>query len=482
MIKLWPAYKFSASRQTCEHGTPFLAGETENPVDPDTPYSENVSRIVRYYNEASNTEDYEDVDYGVKTYIIDALAVQAMRSYCLECGKEIHSSESYPIFISGFGSPIFYRFSCCLDYYHIIGFQPPSLMGIFIPESRSVLSFFNYDHPVARAHWSTGVFTRNVTGLYAMLSKHQGLVSRFRASRAERKLCLAVCFCCNLGHQFREELPMLYKRLTLVGDADPTDYILGPYQFLSVSTMLQGGNLICSYDDRDPAQLADEVFRDALYRDRFMVLPCSADHIPDSMAAGVIDSAEAEESRFYDSICREVGSRNPVIWFTLRSHMRYWVDQLDGHEQIIRRVKEKYPDAAFIMDGMERERPLVQQLMGRFDDNSFIYNCAGTNVRQALLIFRLATAFVMPYSNSAFLTMILPKPGIFHGIRGWFSEPTLTLVPRANPIDYVSVVGDCVPSGNPTYDADVHTANYTVDAGHITEKLFELLADEEPAD
>ncbi len=475
MIELVPAFQFSTSRQTSEHGTPFLAGETENPIDPNTPYSENVLRIVRYHNEVSGSSDYEDLDYGVKTYVKDALETASMRSYCLKCGKEISSSESYPLFISGFGSPIFYRFNCCVDYYHIIGFQPPSLIGILIPESKTVLSFFNYDHPVARAHWSTGVFTRNVLGLYTMLARHQGLVAQYRASRSERRLCLAVAFCCNLGHQFREELPMLYKRLAHAGPAAPTDYVLGPYQFLSIAKLLKGGDLQCSYDDRDPNVLVERVFGDALRRDRFMMLPCSADHIPDSMAAGVIESAEDEEAEFFDAIRQKLSGRRPVVWFTLRSHSRYWVDQVSGHEQIIRAVRQRHPDAAFILDGMERERPLASELMGRFDAPDFILNCAGTSVRQALLIFRLATTFAMPYSNAAFLTMILPKRGIFHGIRGWFSVPTLTLVPRAEPVYYDAVVGDCAPSGDADYDADVHTANYDVDPEEITDKLLEIL-------
>ena len=98
-----------------------------------------------------------------------------------------------------------------------------------------------------------------------------------------------------------------------------------------------------------------------------------------------------------------------------------------------------------------------------------------TTIYQALALFEAADAFLMPYSNSAFLPMTIPRPGVFHGVTGWFTEVPFPIVKRRDPVLTFPVTGPPCPAEVQGGDRDPSTLDYDLDVDEVVAAVLEVL-------
>ena len=77
-------------------------------------------------------------------------------------------------------------------------------------------------------------------------------------------------------------------------------------------------------------------------------------------------------------------------------------------------VAAKYPEVAFILDGLPDVRGSADDIMA---SQARVIDFTGSEFTEAQACFRLADAYVMPYSNSCTLHMVDPLPGVVHGLK-----------------------------------------------------------------
>jgi hypothetical protein len=168
-----------------------------------------------------------------------------------------------------------------------------------------------------------------------------------------------------------------------------------------------------------------------------------------------------------------------VVWLTLRAHNRKWVDEGAHLSRLVEAVTEKYPRAAFVLDGMGDVRGSADEIL---QTDAHIIDAVGRSFTEALACFSLCDSYVMPYSNSCALHMVDPRPGVVHGLKGWIpDEPFEPAITEEKVLARV-VHGVKHPTGNESYDAWVTTCDYDLSGDLVRSTLLEVLAELSPRD
>ena len=475
MLDYIPAFEFDGSQQDYHEGVPFISQLSLHQLRSDLPHAEAVTRILEHYQSPPPDVDLEHPYHAICRHTLDLVEHGGAVSRCLCCQKPLVSRETYPVFITGFAPPILHRFKCCKEHYLITGFHPPNLVGLFVPDEHLVLSFFNHDHPVVRRDWGQTALLRYVHVLYALISRRMDLVAAYRAGAANNRLCFATACTNNVSHQIREELPVLHK-LLLADDAPAPhlETVVGPYDFLDLQHHL-GQRVIHRVAARNIQELALEMFDLCMRRHLTLVRPGCAGQMPDALSDHLIAHARKTEGEISARLARALGDHAPVLWVTLRSHSRVWVNQEQGLAQVISAVHEVHPDLAVVFDGLDREAQVLEQILALLPDPPVYFNGLGTNIYQALALFEAADAFLMPYSNSAFTAMAIPRPGVFYGLTGWFPEEPFPMVRRREEVLAYPVTGPPCRVESQRGALSPTTLDFDVDVQELTRTVLQVL-------
>ena len=163
-----------------------------------------------------------------------------------------------------------------------------------------------------------------------------------------------------------------------------------------------------------------------------------------------------------------------MVWLTLRKHNRKWVGEGAHLRHLVDTVAAKYPEAAFILDGLQDVRGSADKIMA---SKSRVIDFTGANFTEAHACFHWADAYVMPYSNSCTLHMVNPRPGVVHGLKGWIPDEPFEPAATENPVMAKVVHGVKRETGNEYYDARVTTCDYELDSESVISALLEVLAE-----
>jgi hypothetical protein len=196
--------------------------------------------------------------------------------------------------------------------------------------------------------------------------------------------------------------------------------------------------------------------------------------MPAAIQAALQEGFRRRHPAEYAQMRAELRDRWPVVWLTLRAHNRKWVDEGAHLSRLVEAVTEKYPRAAFVLDGMGDVRGSADEIL---QTDAHIIDAVGRSFTEALACFSLCDSYVMPYSNSCALHMVDPRPGVVHGLKGWIpDEPFEPAITEEKVLARV-VHGTKHPTGDADYDAWVTTCDYDLSGDLVLSTLLEALAE-----
>lgn len=465
-IEVVSAFDF-AGRPEESFGSP-----RETPWRGDIPYSNYLRTAVEHLQEMDANVPQSDWRYGVYRFQIDLIQRGYLQSFHLETGRPIRSRLSFPVGGDQVLNPVFYRFDEPEEHYFIIGFHPPRLVGVFFPERRLMVTLMNHDHPVLTEGWEPARMAMSCVMLEELMRVNPDSVDRYRAAEETHRLTLTQAFHPNAGHQLREEFPMLWKLYTQT-DSDAA-LLTGQHDVLGLADRLPTRIERESVHFNDP-EVPWEVnyFQAAMERGLLVGRIGCSSHMPQNMQLALQDSFFAQHPEYHAQIAGQLAGHWPVIWLTLRTHNRRWVGEGEHLKKLTESVLDRYPKAAFMLDGLPDCRPTADQINSGLAPVADMVGCSFT---EAQACFSLCDAYVMPYSNSCAMHMVDPRPGVVHGLKGWIPDEPFEPARTENPILAHVVHGTKHLTGNDTYDAWVTTCDYDLSPEPVIESLLEVLS------
>jgi len=445
----------------------------ETPWRDGLPYASGMRAAVEHLQEIDAGPPHGDWRYGVYRFQIDLVQRGYFQSFNLETGRPIQTRLSFPAYGDVVLNPVFYQFNDPELHYLIIGFHSPRLVGIYYPKRKQVVSLMNHDHPVLREGWEPDRIAFNCVMLEELLRVNPAAVARHRAAEASHRLVLTQAFHPNVGHQLREEFPLLWNLFTKT-DCDAA-LLTGPHDYLALARQLPETvqREAVTFDESEapwPVTYFNAVLERGLLLGR---MGCSS-HMPLDMQQALQAGFRAEHPEAFQELSQRVENRWPVIWLTLRAHNRKWIGEGAHLRQLAEAVTDKYPKATFILDGMPDCRASADEILA---SSARVIDLIGVSFTEAQACFNRCDSYVMPYSNSCVLHMVDPRPGVVHGLKGWIPDEPFEPALTENPVRAQVVHGVKRETGDADYDAWVTTCDYELDAEPVIASLLEVLAE-----
>ena len=436
------------------------------------PYAKGLRIASEHLQEKLTDLPHTDWRFGVYRFQVDLIQRGYLQSFHLEPGEPVHTRLSFPAPGDDVLNPIFYYFAEPEPHYLLIGFHPARLVGFYFPERKQVVSLMNHEHPVIRMGWDPMRTALSCRMLEELLLIDPAVVAQYRTNEASHRLVLTQAFHPNVGHQLREEFSLLWK-LFHKTDCD-AGLLTGPHDHLGLADQLpatvQRENLPLD-DPETPWPVT--CFNATLQRGLLLGRMGCTSHMPVEMQQTLQTGFRKAHAAKLSEAAGQLAGKRPVVWLTLRAHNRRWLGEGEYLRKLTETVAEKYPNAAFILDGMKDTRKSAKEIM---QSPATVLDLIGASFPEAQACFSLADAYVMPYSNSCVFHMIDPRPGVVHGLKGWIPEEPFEPAETAQPVRANVVHGTKKESGNPEYDAWVTAANYELDAEPVIASLLEVLA------
>lgn len=433
-----------------------------------------LRRLLKYYASVSPAPELSEWQYGLPTHLYDALEQGAMTSFCLSCGKALRSDRCIPLITNLFFFPLFYRFRCCHTYYVIHGCQPPSAVGVYLEEQDTVISFFNYSYPISRLDWG---FERFEGVIHAFKKTKQELgevLDAYLLAPEPARLTFCLGFNPNAGHQLREELGVYQKLLALPHGGEAADVIVGPHDYFEAASWIGKNARLRTLPIQSIHDTGNALMKEVLEKNLFLLRLGTHAHVPDALEHALMDWCVRRAGAHVETLKALVKPSFPCVWITLRSHSRVWVQQVDGLRLMMEAVLMEFPHACFLIDGLQREASTLKELSEHFSAPHRLINLIGSELLRSLSYFTCADMYVIPFSNANLMPMIVAKPGVLYGQRGWIPEGEALLVPRENPILGQHVVGWRVSMGDPLIDENPTRANYDVSLAELVESVLKV--------
>lgn len=450
----------------------------QTPWRTDIPYPDGLRRALVHFQEIESDLPHADWRHGMYRFQIDLVQRGYLQSFHLETGRAITTRCSLPAHGDTVLNPVFYRFDDPEEHYLIVGFHPPRLVGFYFPKRKQVVSIMNHAHPVLQMGWKPARLAMSCQMLEELMLGREPAVAAYSAGETDHRLVLTQSFHPNAGHQLREEFPMLWKLFN--ENESAATLLTGPFDILGLSQQLPlaVAREAISLDESE-APWAVTFFDAVLERGLLIGRMGCTSHMPEAMQAALQEGFRRRHPAEHAQMRAQLRDRWPVVWLTLRQHNRKWVDEGANLGRLAEAVTEKFPRAAFVLDGMGDVRGSADEIL---ETSAHIVDAVGSSFTEALACFSLCDSYVMPYSNSCALHMVDPRPGVVHGLKGWIPDEPFEPAITENKVLARVVHGEKHPSGDRDYDAWVTTCDYDLSGDLLLATLLEVLAELPPRD
>ncbi len=448
----------------------------QTPWRTDIPYPDGLRRALVHFQEIESDLPHADWRHGMYRFQIDLVQRGYLQSFHLETGRAINTRCSLPAHGDTVLNPVFYRFDDPEEHYLIVGFHPPRLVGFYFPKRKQVVSIMNHAHPVLQMGWEPARLAMSCRMLEELMLGREPAMAAYCEGEANHRLVLTQSFHPNAGHQLREEFPMLWKLFSRNKSA--AALMTGPFDILGLEQQLPA-DVARESISLDESEVPWAVtFFDAVLERGLLVgrMGCHS-HMPTAMQAALQEGFRRRHPAEHAQMRAELAGRWPVVWLTLRAHNRKWVDEGAHLGRLVEAVTEKYPRAAFVLDGMGDVRGSADEVL---QSGGHLVDAVGRSFTEALACFSLCDSYVMPYSNSCALHMVDPRPGVVHGLKGWIPDEPFEPAKTEEKVLARVVHGVKHPTGNESYDAWVTTCDYDLSGDLVLSTLLEVLAELSP--
>ncbi len=403
-----------------------------------------------------------------------ALAAGAVSAPCPWCGKPAASRESYPVFINAFDQPVFYRFTCCGEFFLIAAKSPQTKVALWLPESRALASFVEYRRaPHNHDYYGAAQFQEWLKLFHRLSEGESGLMAAYRAGAAARRTALALGFVFNFGHHVSDELSALPFAPALMAGRKPFT-VIGPFDFFDAGAVFapELGPAPLRVQAQG-AQTPPELFRLALRENLFVTRLSHTAPLQEAVAQRLMDAgAQRCAPEFLERV--EQSSRcRPLAWVTLRSHNRAWRGQAAGLARVLNALHREHPGLGVVFDGMEGERPVLEEALAALEPGLPAFDGLGTTLFEALAWARHADFFIAPFGNGTGITSIANTPGVVHTHEEWAKPGPFCVNRREDCALALPVAGRTIPGPG----QDIYSADYELDWREVLDAARLVLAD-----
>lgn len=390
-----------------------------------------------------------------------ALAAGAISAPCPFCGKPAASRESYPVFINAFDQPVFYRFACCAEFFIIAAKSPQAKLALWLPACGLVLSFAEYRrYPHNHDYYGAAQFAEWLKLFHRLSADHAALVADYSdAKKSTRRTALALGFVFNFGHHVSDELSALPFVPALAAGRAPVA-VIGPFDFFDA-----GGVFAAELGPAPVRVLAQgaatppELFRLALEQNLFVTRLSHTAPLQEAVARRLVDAAGERCTPEFLRRARQSAQSRPLAWVTLRSHNRAWRGQAHGLAQVLNALRREHPGLGVVFDGLEAERPLLNEALALLEPGLPAYDGLGTSLFEALAWACQADFFIAPFGNGTGFTSIANIPGVVHTHEEWAKAEPFCINRRENCALALPVSGRTIPAPG----EDIYSADYELD-------------------
>lgn len=415
--------------------------------------------IENYFKEKSASTLFGDGPSDYRAFQEDIIENGFLRVVCPVCGSHCISQNSYPVFYHLHTNPTFYEFSCCVQYYAIVGFPTSRLMGLYVEGENQhlIIGYLPYNSEsvlgeVFRQDYGQHHFRQLIAAFNLLRETFSREMEQYR-ERKDRKITLLYGFQRNMSHFIREEAFYVAQFLS---------------NRTSVDILLSGGSDYFGMSDLIP--IAPKIrFRGHDYHRMFNLFPqalklgafalrLSGEQYDSRIwRRKLLELAKKREFRQLEKFYKEIGSNNRIIWLTIRGGPRRWVNQVAGLTQLINNLAHEDDELLFALDGIPGDRGLVTEIINKVASPENCIDFTRLTLTQSLVMFDNSVTFVMPYSNANVFPYLSDKPGIFHGTRN-MSDGNIKMSNADFRADSNYIGGDKVVGDHPQqfdYNLDV---------------------------
>lgn len=384
---------------------------------------------------------------GLPRYQEEVIATGQFESVCVLCGKHSVCHSSHPVSMDGFDLPIFYEFDCCTSFFLIAAKSPARIIAVYYPRKRLIVSLENYrDHPHNLDYYGLKTFLTWISAL-KRLRDQPGPGDHVPISAALKPIVLAG-FVGNFGHHLTDEIDGL-SRLSAEEKAR-MNVLLGPYDWFGFRKIFDSEIEVDETCKAKSIDLTDRVFSRTSRTGSCVIRVTSDLPLGSAISERIIRVATDQLSSDKQRLLSEIEG-SPVIWVTLRSHVRYWVDQVEGLPKVLNALSVRYPRLAVVFDGFTGEFESFELIKDRLSSDIRVFSAMGFNIMDTLPFARACDFFIAPLGAGVVITSIPNMPGIVHTHSEWAKKDRFVPSRREDGVQCQAISGKIV-SGTDVFD------------------------------
>lgn len=422
------------------------------------------------------TQDINFQQSGVETGYI--------YSICPISRKVLRSNQSFYLGENSFSSPLVYRFVGANVFYLIAGGWGGSKRFLYFPHLDLILRRGQDQWLLEGSQYKKmlDTFKSYAVSCWSLLKSY--------IANDNPKETLALCgFVSNIGHFFWNDMSGIYHLFSNQIFHKIDKFLVGPYEYFSVAHI---------FPEISPEKFIHitktgiDIFK-TLLSSNYFCLRLTDLEVKEKLANRIIQASVKRASPAFLQELEQARKHFPIIWVGCRSRNRVWLSQVEGTANLIKSLYSEFPNLAVVFGGWspkesEEATPweiaylkapietFVNQVLDLLPPYIPTYNAFGRPNYENILLCNAIDLYVAPFgSETAYLSMIVNKPGVIHANSDHSSRSSL------EPI-FVEARENCIPPASIDREyivdqdnSNLMTRNYDFDWQLIYDEAMKLI-------
>lgn len=363
-------------------------------------------------------------------------------SVCPVSGSVVRSNQS---FSGGWGTFIIYRFFGVDVFYLIVTGWGGSKRSIYFPHLELILNLRVQD-------WVASQTSQNIINTFKSYAVSCWVLFQSYINGKQKKETVAIYgYMTNIGHYFWNDMAGI-QNLYENGILHRVDkFLVGHYEYFSIAHIYPE---IPTEKFIHTTESGINLFQNLLSNNYFCVRATDL-LVKEKLASRVHQAAIKRCSPAFLQEVEQAKQYFPLLWVCFRQRSRVWISQVEGMANIIKSLHSEFPNLGIVFGGWSPkeneqttpweasslEAPIkicVEQVLALLPPYIKTYNAFGRPNYENIVLCNAVDLYVAPMgSETAYVTIILNKPGVLHANTGWLWE---TIEPL-----YVDARENCVP-------------------------------------
>lgn len=414
----WNRYEFIMLLQMGDSGKSILQKAGIRLDNIESISEDNISREEICLHKFKEFSGIRLSDSGLPPHQQSVIETGYMFSTCPVCGGGVRTNQSFCVFTNMYDQQIFYRFICCDEFYLITGQSPQIKIGVYLPKQKIIISFIDYQtYPHYYAYYGKKYFSDLVNTFKSYMRKCRDEVEFYILDKGKKSTTVIAGFCSNLAHHTTDELSA-FEHLSKTGSIGKVSGVLtGPYDFLKINIIFPEAVTEKLNDVENDT--AFSLFSTVLKKNYFAVRLSCIKPIQDSFAKRAYEFSSKQCTELFMQQLEISRRCFPLVWVTLRSHVRIWLSETEGLANLINKMHSVYPNMGIVFDGFHQERAKMEKIMALLPRDVKVFDALRCSVFETIVWTHAVDFFIGPFGNSTIFTSLANKTGIVHTHKEW---------------------------------------------------------------